>query len=411
MSQLTERQRITSIPKRLFRWIYSISLILLIILTLAFVAVTPIDVIIQTLGAQASGIKLFIVIIVCVVFLLMLIILYSLRVYQFTISMNDIPSKSVYIPFEGDFPQDTFNAIDRKLQECRDLREKATPLGNNVIINNPGMSPPEYIQERNRKILGDQLGSGTSLPPTANYEDIVRSIGDKLVSNGKVLTQVDLPKHYSFREMIIFLTELFIVNGNVPADRIPNVTRIIGLYNKFRFGPQLILEIELLEFMVEFDKLGQICQTNYQIKLSESREDQTISDFHSNYIESDYEDYDEDSEDRSGLDRIRHNSGSISRVQNSGSFTRENFDGSSDINDSELNPHTFNEGASFLSVKQRRLTEQLSRSRTNTSSRSVVRNKLALSSTQGSFLDIRREESARSSLERRYSGYDSDVSE
>lgn len=404
MSQLTERQRITAIPKRLFQWIYSFSLVLFIILTLAFVSVTPIDVIVQTLGAQSSGIKLFIVIIVCVVFLVTLIIIYSLRVFKFKISMNDIPSKSVYIPFEGDLPQDIFEMIDRKLQECWDLRERATPLGNlKIVINNPGMSPPEYIQDRNRKIVGNGVGGGTSLPPTANYEDIIRSIGDKLISNGKALAQVDVPKYYSFREVVIYLTEVYIVNGNVAKEKIPNLDLLITLYNKFRFGPKLILEMELLEFMVEFDKLGQICQANYHVNLSSTREDQAISDFHSNFeLESDgYEDYEYDSDKIRHpelFNKIRHNSnGSINDT---------------DLNDSDYIPRNINDSESFLSVKQlHKLTDQLCRSRTNTSSRSAIRTKLALSSRQDSFLDIRRMGSQKSSIEKRYSGYDSDVSE
>lgn len=43
---------ILSLPQRLLRWIYSMSMVVCILLMLGFIAVTPLDVVVQTLGAQ-----------------------------------------------------------------------------------------------------------------------------------------------------------------------------------------------------------------------------------------------------------------------------------------------------------------------------------------------------------------------
>ncbi|EGW34974.1 uncharacterized protein SPAPADRAFT_58098, partial [Spathaspora passalidarum NRRL Y-27907] len=45
---LQQRRRILSWPQKIFRWLYSFSLVIFIVLLLAFISVTPLDVIAQT---------------------------------------------------------------------------------------------------------------------------------------------------------------------------------------------------------------------------------------------------------------------------------------------------------------------------------------------------------------------------
>lgn len=258
----TESTRFISFnfPKRVFIWIYSFSLVLLVLLTLGFIAVTPIDVIVQTSESSYSAVKMFIVIIVCVVFLVVALIIYFLRIFQNRIALNDIPSKSVYIPFEGDMPKTCVKAIDAKLKECvSEIKVKAGPLYNeNIIINHPGMSPPEYVQKRNIS----ETGEGSLLPPNACYEDVIRSLGDRFKLDGRVLTQVDFPNHLSLREIILFSSEKYLNDPSTNKKQVPNLKILIELYEKFKFGPDLIKEHELLDFIIEFDKLGQFFQSN-----------------------------------------------------------------------------------------------------------------------------------------------------
>ncbi|CUM63083.1 uncharacterized protein PRCAT00000648001 [Priceomyces carsonii] len=249
--------KIFNLPKRMLWWIYSISLVLLIILMLAFVAVTPIDVIVRTSGASYSGIKMFIVIIVCVVFFILSIVLYFVRIFHNRVALGDIPSKSVYIPGKGDMPKSVYNAINKRLKECLEIRERISPLENSkVIINHAGVSPPEYVQERNHS----HTNEGTLLPPDSNYEDIIRSLGDNF-RHGKFFTY-QFPQTYSFKEIIVHLSELYAKSGMQLRKPI-NCHRIIELYEKFRYGPDLIEEKDMLEFMIEFERLTQLFQSHY----------------------------------------------------------------------------------------------------------------------------------------------------
>ncbi|RCK60744.1 Defect at low temperature protein 1 [Candida viswanathii] len=255
---------ILNLPQRLLRWIYSMSMVVCILLMLGFIAVTPLDVIVQTLSTgNDTAVKTFIVIIVCVVFLFVLIIIYLARVYQFRVSLNDIPTKSLYIPFENDFPRPVFRYIDDNLQRCSDIKFKAGPLQDeDCIINHPGLSPPEYVQKINATKKRDN-GEGTLLPPNVQYEDIIRSLGDKFYM-GKILTQDDIPIELSMKEIIIYLAKQCM---EYDVRNVPNLNRLIELYENFRFNDKLIKEEDIFEFMIEFDKFGQICQNDYQLQL------------------------------------------------------------------------------------------------------------------------------------------------
>lgn len=260
------------IPRRVFAWIYSISLAALTVLGFLFVAVTPIDVIVQTAGLALLGLKMFIVIIVWVVFLVVLILFYFSRLLQFRTALNDVPLKLVYIPSQGDYPHEVYCHIDDDLRQCVEISKRAGPLSDeSIIINHSGLSPPDYVQSRNLKVLKSkgvelmdavaQMNPATLLPPDSLYEDIIRSVGDKFVTQRyRVFTLIDLPVNYSFREICIYLARIYTDDYKAHERKL---TRIVSLYEKFRFGPGLIDDHELIEFMIEFDRLAQVCQLDY----------------------------------------------------------------------------------------------------------------------------------------------------
>lgn len=261
-----------NIPRRVFAWIYSISLVALTILGFLFVAVTPIDVIVQTAGLALLGLKMFIVIIVWVVFLVVLILFYFSRLLQARTALNDVPEKLVYIPSQGDYPHDVYLHIDDDLRQCVEIGQQAGPLSDeSIIINHPGLSPPEYVQSRNLTVLKSKgielteevarLNPATLLPPDSLYEDIIRSVSDKFVTQRyRVFTLIDIPGNYTFREICIYLARVYADNYKANEHKL---TRIIHLYEKFRFGGLLISDHELIEFMIEFDRLAQVCQLDY----------------------------------------------------------------------------------------------------------------------------------------------------
>ena len=289
---------ILSLPQKLLRWIYSISLILITLLVLLLISVTILDVVIQTLDSPSDlAIKTFTVLGACGFFILISIIIYFVRLYQLRVSINNIPNKSLYIPFENDFANDTiFHYIDDKLKYCHEIKFKSGPLQNTTcIINHPGLSPPEYIMKRNSQCLinmnknlfsplknnnkesinqinendnNNIIGEGTLLPPNIHYEDVIRSFGDKFYT-GKIFTNDSLPIELSIEEIIIYLTNQFF-DSNKNFQNNPNINKLILLYEKFRFSNELINQRELIEFMIEFDKFGQMCQNDYQIKLPRS---------------------------------------------------------------------------------------------------------------------------------------------
>lgn len=243
-----------TLHRKVARGIYSVSLVFLVLLLLAFVAVTPIDVIVKTSSASYSGLKLFIVIIVCVVFLVTSFFLYFLRVYQHRVSLNDIPSKSVYIPFEGDLPKSVFHFIDDKITQCTRISSKISPLQNlNVTINHPGLSPPDYVQRRN-----EDGNDGTLLPPNILYEDIVRSFSDRFNRQNRYVPVLNVPYHYSFREIIIFTMQDLVDQNLIQPHDLPDLATFFSVYEKLRFGPHLIQERDMLTFILECDHITSI---------------------------------------------------------------------------------------------------------------------------------------------------------
>lgn len=393
-------------PQRIFRWLYSISLVLFVILLLAFVSVTPLDVIAQTLDATSySAMKTFIVIIVCVVFLVLSFLFYFLRIYQFKVLLNDIPAKSLYVPFEADLPQSVFAYIDETLRKCvSEISVKAGPLEDkNLIINHPGVAPPEYIQKRNK----GPNGEGTLLPPNCHYEDVIRSLGDRFYV-GKILTEDEIPNHLSLREIMLYLYELY-VEDSTPSTRAPDLIKLTKLYEKCRFGPDLIQEKDLFDFMVEFDKFALMCQNDYQNNLPKqmsrrlSRASRLMSmfdsasnvDYYTNddtryYSNTNIETEDEEKEDPG----FQHKA-----VLNE-YFLDLYGDQTSSSDQSVLNPYQENR----TSQDQ----DSIKRTASFNSSQSIVRSKLALNAGNNSIPKLRYNDEALS-LKRDASGYVSDT--
>lgn len=266
------------LPRRIFQWLYSISLLIFVLHTAGFVLVTPIDIIVQTWGSPSTALKTLIVIGACAIFFIISLVIYFLRLYQSRVALNQIPSKSVYIPLEkNDLPKDVIQYIDEKLRYCiSDVRARASPLQTQSKINYPGMSPPEYIQKRNREL--GYPNEGTLFPPTCIYEDIIDSLGLKLRLDGLLVTNLNIPENYSFREIVMAMTRMLLEEQSLDPALLPNIQSMIILYEKFKFSPEPIHEDEMAKFLVSFEKLSTLYNLN---RGTLSQDDTSVSTKHS----------------------------------------------------------------------------------------------------------------------------------
>ncbi|CAN3377134.1 hypothetical protein DIURU_003614 [Diutina rugosa] len=419
-----------NIPRRVFAWIYSISLVALTILGFLFVAVTPIDVIVQTAGSALSGLKMFIVIIVWVVFLVVSILFYFSRLLQARTALNDVPVKSVYIPSQGDYPHDVYLHIDDDLRQCVEIGQQAGPLSDeSIIINHPGLSPPEYVQSRNLTVLKSKgiesteevarLNPATLLPPDSSYEDIIRSVSDKFVTQRyRVFTSIDIPGNYTFREICIYLARVYADNYKANEHKL---TRIIHLYEKFRFGGSLISDHELIEFMIEFDRLAQVCQSDYNhvVQADNSRDELHLRAQHLDRLDPghsrrEWSDYDSmiDWHEYPGRDN-RYEDDHYHHTPIDEQFYEQVLESDSIVQQSASPSRRVSRSFDRLMVPHASSTSLhwFHRNSSSSSVRSVIRSKLALSKPsvheddRGSVIE---RISSMMSIQRKYSGYVTD---
>lgn len=242
------------------------------LLTVGFIVVTPLDIIVQTWGSPSTWIKTFIVIMACALFLFFCLIIYFLRLYQSRTMLNQIPSKSVYIPIEqNDLPTDVRQYIDGTLRRCiGDIKVRAGPLHNkNEIINFPGASPPEYVQKRNLQ-MGFQ-DEGSLLPPNCVYEDILDSLAMQIKYDSRALISFDIPECYSFREIVLYMTRVLLEEKELERSELPDVKQMVKLYEKLKFGPERIKELDMVHFLTLFQKTALL---NHSNRLQLQRDDE-----------------------------------------------------------------------------------------------------------------------------------------
>lgn len=242
--------------RRVLGLLYSFSLVILMLLTFAFVVVTPVDVLIQTWGTLAVGVKLFIVLAANSFFVMASIIYYFLRLFRSRVLVNSIPAKSVYLPLEKhDLPSKSLAYIHKNLRRCvGDIKVRAGPLENELEpFDYPGMAPPLYIQQRNMR-LGFQK-TVSELPENCVFEEVINSIGLKMKADGLFAGNFQIPKHYTFREVILAMAEEMDDEGVLDADLVAVVRGVVEDYERFKFGPGLVPHAALLKFLIQLEIL------------------------------------------------------------------------------------------------------------------------------------------------------------
>ncbi|OVF10674.1 hypothetical protein A9F13_01g00704 [Clavispora lusitaniae] len=236
------------VPSRVFKWLYSFSLAIFVIITAAFIVVTPLDIVVQTWQSQASGLKVSIILVVLTAIVVVSSVLYLSRLYNGLVVVRQIPARSVYVPLEkGDMSSDVLEYVESRLRWCvGDVKPRAGPLANpETIFPYPGLAPPTYIQQRNIRM--GHAKSGTFLPPDCVYEDIVDSLGLKLRAEGYLFSH-KVPAHYTMREILLSL------GGDAPSRAL--ALSVVYQYEALKFGPGLIRESQLTAFLVQVERLS-----------------------------------------------------------------------------------------------------------------------------------------------------------
>lgn len=210
---------------RVQKFVYRATLIVFIILFVASVSLLPIDTLIQTKKNDQSlpniTVNAFIVLTFCVIFIVASGLFAFVRFFKFYRSLNDIPKN--YTPIhENDFNNKLCHQhIVNNFKRCQKIyHELTTPQH---VIEHSGLSSP--------------IKDETVLPRSLVYEDVIRSIGDRLK-----LSSTEQTVHLSFRE-------IFSANQNNET-----VAVMIDMYEKLRFSNKAISQEEILEFLVEFLK-------------------------------------------------------------------------------------------------------------------------------------------------------------
>ncbi|OBA22395.1 hypothetical protein METBIDRAFT_16974, partial [Metschnikowia bicuspidata var. bicuspidata NRRL YB-4993] len=244
---------------RVLEWLYSFSLAILLLFTLALVVVTPVDVIIQTQGALSLGLKLFIIIGAHALFLFLALVYYFSRLFNTRVLINQIPAKSVYLPLEPhDLPEPTRAHITANLRRCLgDIRVRAGPLNNPTErFDYAGRAPPLYIQQRNVRLGFANEISG--LPENCVFQDVVNSIGLKIKADGLFAGSFTIPRHYTFREIILAMVQEIEDEGHLDDDLATTARLVVAAYERFKFGRAPIRHADLTAFLARLEQLMNI---------------------------------------------------------------------------------------------------------------------------------------------------------
>lgn len=250
------KQFATKVPKKVLKWLYSFSFVILMFVTIGFVLITPLDIILQTVTKRYAAIKLFVIIAACATFVLLSMLFYFSRLYRRRVMYNQVPSKSLYLPLEkNDLPPSVLKYVMDTLLRCvGEIKVKAGPLANEKeLFNYPGKVAPLYIQRRNIE-LGFQKDFYL-LPEDHSYQDIIDSIGLKLRLDGLFANTYTVPAELTFREIFVSLLPIYNENNEIPEELAISVRRCVRIYEKAKFSGQLLELEEIVDFFVDLEKV------------------------------------------------------------------------------------------------------------------------------------------------------------
>ncbi|ODQ79161.1 hypothetical protein BABINDRAFT_8754 [Babjeviella inositovora NRRL Y-12698] len=248
----------SALPRRILLLILSVSWGFLFLILIALVAVIPVDAIVQ-LKNSVYIFNIFVIVSVCAFFIVVTLSIYFSRLFQFRAAIEDIPKH--YIPItEQDLGDKVFHSIKESLERTRAALVSLGPKDIH-LINHPGLSPPAYTDDtlsRNEKhdphdfaLDPDIHDAMSTLPPNLVYEDVLRSIGDKIKFGDHHFFNLEMaiPAYFSFREIFYFLGESHFHDHPQQARVEELIDELVDLYEHLRFSGQPIRLDQFVDFM------------------------------------------------------------------------------------------------------------------------------------------------------------------
>ncbi len=211
------------VSRRLQSILYWTSLGFLVIIMIGFIVVMPIDAILQSRQTNLA-LNTFIIVGACSLFVIFAIILYTIRVVIARQSLADIPKK--YVPRLDDFPKECADFITEEYERCKTIWERAGP---HELISHPGLSNP----------------TSELLPGALPYEDVVRSVGERVVWRSLMTLPQEqrIPRNRTFRYVAMTLS------SNKDTKDHGLWKEYLKIYERLRFSGKAITEEEFLRFM------------------------------------------------------------------------------------------------------------------------------------------------------------------
>ncbi|ODV85640.1 hypothetical protein CANARDRAFT_28398 [[Candida] arabinofermentans NRRL YB-2248] len=248
--------------KGVFKWLYSISLLIFSMLLLALNAVIPIDAIVKSKTSSNLAVNAIIIVIACAVFLTCSGVIYIFRILVLKKYLQDIPK--AYIPITPkDISKRESDFIYSEMLRSEKIRRLARP---NTYVNHPSL----YHSYEVEKLLDHELAkSGTrtdyekqnemliKLPNNLIYENVVRAIGED-IKYRKLLTikktfQVKVGKNQTLRSILVQKFDL--ISHELVDDDFKILYDFLNHYEKLRFSGEAITYDDFIKFLKLWDHI------------------------------------------------------------------------------------------------------------------------------------------------------------
>lgn len=233
-------------------FLYSSSFVVVLVVFIVCTMIVPVDCIVKSRAQDTLLVNSLVVLSAIALYFIFNLAIAFTKVIHHKQLLDDVPKP--YIPvLRQDLGKSAFQRIQANFARTRAMQLRFEPQKKHMI-RHPGLSPPEYLR------------SGAEVPAGLVYEDVLRSIGDRLRYGDRHFLILDLltPALALFKEAV---EHLAVTAFGDAADS--DSQECIRLYEELRFSGKPILEEQFVRFMELFIDFSQ--------KLVESRGEEGLS--------------------------------------------------------------------------------------------------------------------------------------